>query len=369
MKKTRFANIPRAAYVGFANAKLPDSDYRVSFARDSDVSDVYLALPGKPRALPRAKYIPLNIGEGLHFSTLFALLRIPVILHRSRADIAHFFATQLALAGPLLARLSGARSIITITGRGRTFDRAGRSGTILKSLYMVCFRMAAGCSEAILFQNEDDLRELSNHVPARTRRKFKLIGSAIDDSLFDAPRPRPEGRPVCVMVARIHASKGISDFLNISRDLHGQADFVLVGPPSVGAEELLADVHRAAADGALLYEGQKEDWEVRDLLGSATVLVIASRGEGIPRVVLEASLSGAAAIGYDIAGCKATLPAAALAPAFDSAALGTLVQRALSDVGFRAALVEDAREIVTERFSARTYARNLDSVISSALKR
>lgn len=359
----------RPVYVGFANAKLPDSDYRVAYARDSEVADVYLALPAKPRALAPSKYIRFPVGEGLRPSTFIALARIPFILRRSRADIAHFFATQLALSGPLLARLSGVRSIITITGLGRSFDRRGALGWLLRILYLGCFRLAAASSEAILFQNEDDFLRLAERASTGTRRKFQMIGSAIDGTLFEPARAESTGLPICAMVARVHPSKGIADFLTLAKNLQGRASFVLVGPPSAAAGELVAAVDRAHAEELIRYEGLQEDWKVRELLGRTAVHVIASRGEGIPRVVLEASLSGAATIGYDIAGCRATLPTEAIASAFDLSELEYLVKRALGDEKFRSYLATESLAIATERFSAQSYASKLDAIVSIALTR
>ncbi|WP_156252042.1 glycosyltransferase [Pseudactinotalea terrae] len=358
----------RARYVGFANAKLPDSDYRVSFARDSLVSDVLLALPERPHALPAEKYVPLPIGEGLRPTTLVALLRVPSILRRSRADIAHFFATQLALAGPPLARLAGTRAIMTITGLGRTFSRPGWLGALLRAIYMACFRLAAACSERVLFQTEADMRELATRVPAHVARHFELVGSAIDGTLFELEVVKPEGRPICIMVARVHPSKGISDFLAVADALAGLADFTLVGPPSAGADGLLAAVNEAADAGKIDYLGTLHDWEVRKLLARAAVLVLPSRGEGIPRVVLEASLSDVATIAYDIAGCRATLPPQALAPAFELDGLQALVERALSDLRFRRDLARDSRAVAVDVYSAQGYADKMDSIIAQVLE-
>lgn len=356
-------------YVGFANARLPDTDYRIAYSKRSLVSDVYLALPGKPEALPVERFVQLNVGEGLGIATLRGLIGVPRALRATRADVAHFYSTQLALLGPPLARLVRARSIITVTGLGRSFSGTGLRGRALRAAYLSAFRLAAALSVAVLFQNSEDLEVLSRHASVKARAKFHLIGSAIDDTYFDARRQTDEALlPKCAMIGRVHPSKGVEDFIQISRRLAGRARFVLAGPASAGAIESLASVRSAVNAGYLEYLGELADWQVRELLATCDVLVMPSRGEGIPRVVLEASLSGVAVVGYDIAGCKATMPEDSLAPSFDLAALQDRVARVLESEEERKSLIAEAQEIVGKRFSVEQYVARLDSVVRDAME-
>jgi glycosyltransferase involved in cell wall biosynthesis len=359
---------PAVTYLGFANARLPDTDYRIAYSKRSAVSEVYLALPGKPAALPEDRFIQLNVGEGLSLATLRGLIGVPRALKATRADVAHFYATQLALLGPPLARLVRAKSIITVTGLGRSFSGTGLRGRALRAAYLSTFRISAALSSAVLFQNPEDLKVLSRYASVKARAKFTLIGSAIDETYFDGRRQTDEALlPKCVMIGRVHPSKGVEDFIQIARRLEGRARFVLVGPASAGAIESLASVRSAVDAGYLDYLGELADWQVRELLATCDVLVMPSRGEGIPRVVLEASLSGVATVGYDIAGCKETMPEDSLVPSFDLAALQDRVARVLDSDDERKGLVAGGQEIVVKRFSVEQYVARLDSVVQDAM--
>lgn len=357
----------RVRYVGFANAVIPGSDYRLGFARDSDVADVILALPGRPDALARDQFVAIGVREGFSWRSIRELLRIPGILRASDADVAHFFATQFVLAGPILARVVGVRSIITVTGTGRSFEANGRARRWRAYAYRGLFRGAAALSDWILFQNEGDLLVLAPAAGARNARKIRMIGSAVDEAAFERVSPEPKAqRSVCLMVARVQKAKGVEDFLDAARLLKGKADFVLVGPPTDGQDELMRAVEDLSASGLLRYVGPATDAEVRAWYQRANLVFLPSRSEGIPRVALEAGVSGRAVLAYDIPGCAAALPPAALVAAGDQDAMMRRLHELCTDARARDALAQDVRRWVRERFALSKYVEQLDVLVAAA---
>lgn len=356
----------RTTYVAFANAKLPDTDYRVSYAKYSKQSKVLLALPERPTALPTKQYIPFRMGEGFSSSTVRRLLSIPSVLRRSDADVAHFFATQLSLAGPILARFTRAESVMTITGLGRVFNEQSRTNSLLRPMYVLLFRAAVASSAKVLFQNSGDMEVLKQYAPRKHLHKIKLIGSAVDSSYFAQHPFYARPKPICIMIARVHPSKGVADFISIAQEHSNLAEFLLVGPRSSGrdADELLEQTKLASAEGSLKYLGKRSDSEVREILKSATVLVIPSRGEGIPRVALEAGLSGVAPTAYDIPGCRAVLPERAMAPSFRLDDLKRIVLKALTDEDFRQGIAQEVNTTAHTTYSEKAYTTAMDDIVA-----
>lgn len=357
-------------YVGFVNAVVPRSDYRLGFARDSLVADVVLALPGRPESLDEDRFVPIDVGEGFSWRAVRELLRIPRILRRTDADIAHFFATQFVLIGPPLARLAGVRSVVTVTGMGRTFESSDGRMRWRGGVYRWLFRISATCSDWVLFQNQGDLLALTTAAGARNAHKLRLIGSAVDEAVFEAATPEPvASRPVCLMVARVQQAKGVDDFLHAARLLRAQADFVLVGPPTAGQEELVEAVESAAREGLIRYVGPATDAEVRDWYRRVNLVLLPSRTEGLPRVALEAGVSGRAVLAYAIPGCVAALPPSALVEVGDRDAMMGRLEEICGDPDVRSALAREVRQWVRTRFGLGGYVERLDALVAAAVGR
>lgn len=106
------------------NYRLPESDYRVRYAELSDVCDVFLALPVQPHAFSPDRFVEVGFGEGVEWRDLNHFMHLAIVLfqRRHRLDCVHFFSTKLVLIGPMVARLAGIRSLVTVTGLGRTFS-------------------------------------------------------------------------------------------------------------------------------------------------------------------------------------------------------------------------------------------------------
>lgn len=360
---------PKLKYVGFANAKLPDSDYRIGYVRSTSVAEVHLGLPERPPALPDECFIRVNVGEGLSRRSLVALCGLPRLLRRGAFDIAHFYASQYVLAGPILARLAGVPSIVTVTGTGRVFEGASVRHRVGQAVYRGLFRLSTCLSSAVLFQNPADLEKMRALVSRRAGAKFQLIGSAISPELFpEVPEARsavdaPRGLPVILMVARVQRAKGVHDFLSAAERLHGKCRFVLIGPSGRGEGRLVQDVRKAASRGVLDYRGGLSDAEVRAAYQECDVVVLPSRTEGLPRVALEATMSWRPVIAYDIPACRAALPESSLVPSFDLEALITRIDKLAADASARSRLADEAHRWVADRFSPARYARELDAVL------
>lgn len=354
-------------YMAFANARLPRTDYRLAYGRLSSVASAYYALPEKPVDVAEAKFVEFDVGEGLRVGTFVQLCRIPRIIRSHGIEVAHFFATQLSLFGPLFATLGGARSIVTITGLGRSFSEPGWRGLLLRKLYSVLLRLSARLCDAVLFQNEDDMRQLDVLVSRKDRYKLRLIGSGIDSSFFGSRRESEMELPVCAMISRVHESKGVDDFIAIADRLRGTAAFVLIGPVSRGSQSLLGRVQEAEKDGILEFRGKVDDAEVRRVLAGCAVVVLPSRGEGLPRIALEASLAGAAVVAYDVPGCREAVPRRGLVAPYDVDALRILTESLLNSREDCDQAAAAGRALIEERFSVDRYVTRLDAVIAHRL--
>lgn len=284
-----------------ANKQLPDHDYRIQYHELGSVAHVRYGLPGKPASLKPEEYIELGFSEGIsladikHFYSLAKHLR----RHGNQYDLIHFFSTKLQLFGPLFARMLGVGCVSTITGFGRTFNRQELRYRLLRPFYLLLLRLSVLLSKAVLFQNHGDMRWLAKKLP-RLVHKMHWIGSGVE---ADVTRQKDfaQQQLTVLMVARLMPDKGVNEFLDVARQLHGEKfRFLLVGPESVGQENLYHQVQVADEQGTIEYLGELGQQDLSLHYQKSHVFVFPSHGEGMPRVMLEAGHALMCPIASDI---------------------------------------------------------------------
>ena len=289
----------RLLYV--VNKQLPDGDYRIVYAQNSQLCHVVLAMPGKPKDLAADRFVAMRFHEGFRpaylaeFGRLFAYL----CQRRSNIDLVHLYSTNLILLGPLVAWLAGVPSLITLTGFGRTFTSVQRKYRLLRPIYWLLLRLAISMSRATLFQNHADMQALAGRFPKLAGRFF-YAGSAVSMPVVQDKSFATEYLRV-LLVARLMPDKGIEDFLRLAESCHHEGiRFVLVGPPSVGFEALYARVQDHHRRGIIAYLGELDAQATFAQLAEAHVFFFPSYGEGMARVMLEAGFALACPVAYDI---------------------------------------------------------------------
>jgi glycosyltransferase involved in cell wall biosynthesis len=119
--------------------------------------------------------------------------------------------------------------------------------------------------------------------------------------LSDIAYAREPGLARVGFYGRLSPEKGFPDFLQLARRLNGSSgtSFLVAGTgPSL--EDFLRQSHEMVADGRLEYLGEADD--STSFLGDVNVLVIPSRNEGLPYVLLEAMAAGCAVVAYAVGG-------------------------------------------------------------------
>ena len=272
-----------------ANKALPEQDYRIAYRQLSQVAQISFGLPGRPQSLASDVCTRFDFGEGLRLHDLHAFGKLLGHLrrHRQEYDAVHFFSTKLQLLGPVCAALAGIPSLITITGFGRVFNRHGSWYVCLRWPYLLLAILAIYLSRAVLFQNRGDMEWLSGRFPWFQSKMF-WVGSGVSATIVT--RKDFHAGPLRVLLAaRLMPDKGIDVFLEAAARLQGGPfQFYLAGPVSDGQQELGIQVQRAHERGQLHYLGELSSAQLAAEYGRSHVFVHPSRGEGMPRVMLEA---------------------------------------------------------------------------------
>lgn len=221
-----------------------------------------------------------------------------------RIDPAAFlgFTIKPNIYGSLAARLLGIPAIANISGLGTAFMTPGLLTRFVAALY----RFALKRTPVVFFQNADDRALFLAKVIVREDQARLLPGSGIDLDAF-APAPLPPGPVTFLLIARLLGDKGVREFvaaaLMVKRD-HPDAAFQLLGAIDPGNRSAIArdELDCWVADGAIDYLGHADD--VRSFVRAASVIVLPSYREGLPRSLLEGAAMARPLIASDVPGCR-----------------------------------------------------------------
>jgi len=177
-----------------------------------------------------------------------------------------------------------------------------------------------------------------------------LPGNATQPSRRPALAP---AAPLLGFVGRLSLEKGPDLFVELAIELCQRQpglSVVLLGE-GPEREALQARIDAAGLRERILLPGYQDN--MTDWLAALDVLVISSRTEGTPMVLLEAMQLGTPIAAFAVGGIPDVLDdeqSALLSPAEDLAHLISQTQRLLNDPGLRRRLAEQARQVQRERF-------------------
>jgi glycosyltransferase involved in cell wall biosynthesis len=274
--------------------------------------------------------------------TAAALLRVPVVSSLTNTPYGPEHAAE---AGVRRSRLLAAQGVDAVTARAvRRFHAVSQAAA---DAYVARLALRPGRIEVI--PECRDPAKLGVPSPERRRAARLALGMAPDT-------------PIVLAVGRQEPQKGLDVLLRAVPALHAAVPGTQV---LIAAREgrATAELHRLAANlDQVQFLGGRDD--VADLLCAADVMVLPSRREGLPGVVLEAMAMEAPIVASDLRPVREAVPDdryAILVPPEDPAALAEAMAGALTDRAAAERRVTAARERFTERFDIAAVSRAMVS--------
>jgi glycosyltransferase involved in cell wall biosynthesis len=224
------------------------------------------------------------------------------LLRRERPAAFLGFTVKPNVYGCLAARLTGVPAIANVSGLGTAFLSQPMLQGIVERLYRLAFAKTA----IVFFQNDDDRDLFVGRRLVRASQARLLPGSGIDTRHF-AVTPVPDGPPVFLLIARLIGDKGVREFAEAARTVratHPEARFQLLGPIDEGNRTAISrrELDSWVDEGVVEYLGEADD--VRPFIEQATVIVLPSYREGLPRTLLEGAAMGTPLLATDVPGCR-----------------------------------------------------------------
>lgn len=295
-----------------------------------------------------------SAGLGNAWGTMVQLWRV---FRAVRPDVVHLVTIKPVLLGGLMARLASVPAVVAaVSGLGFVFLARGANAVGRRGLVGVLYRVALGHHNLkVVFQNPDDRDSLAKlaHLP---NGKVEMIrGSGVDLRQY-THTPLPQGVPVVVMAARLLADKGVHEFVKAARLLKQQglsARFCLVGAgdPANPTSLSEAELSEWANEGVVELWGHRAD--MPQVLMAASVVVLPSYREGLPKVLLEAAACGRPVVTTDVPGCRDAIECGVtglLVPVRDVAKLAEAIRELIVDRERRIAMGNAGRLLAERAF-------------------
>jgi glycosyltransferase involved in cell wall biosynthesis len=237
--------------------------------------------------------------------TVIAMVRL---YRRLRPKVVYHATIKPVLYGSLAARLSGSPTVMNaITGLGSVFITRGLKAVILRWVVVILYRLAFyGLDALVLFQNSDDQEYLTQKVGLRRNQCFLVRGSGVDTVAF-APLHSAETNATILFAGRMLRDKGVPVFVEAARIVRRSipnARFALVGDPDPGNPSSLSvsQLRKWQSEGSVDWWGARCD--MPRVYAQASVVVLPSLREGLPKVLIEAAACGLPVIASDVPGCR-----------------------------------------------------------------
>ena len=249
---------------------------------------------------------------------------------------------------------------VLIEGAGYIFTEAESFSVkraLLRRLVVPLYRLALTRAHCVLMLNQDDIALFLAYRMVSTQKIRLIDGIGLNLDVFQMTPPVMQ--PISfLMVGRLLLEKGIYDYVNAARLVKKtwpSARFILVGGIDANPGSVTeACVKAWVAEGVIEWPGQVAD--VRRWIAQASVFVLPSYREGLPRSTQEAMAMGRPVITTDVPGCRQTVvdgDNGFLVPVRDPSALADAMLRFLDSPDLVTSMGERSREMAERRFDVR----------------
>ena len=254
-------------------------------------------------------FIPLDLARSRRSpGVLWALRRH---IRQFHPDIVHAQANKAAHMVATLRRLIPGRKVATLHNQGKNLGIFRRFDAVISVSQVELERLPLR-NKHLIYNGVDP--EIPHEVYDRAQLHTEF-GLPTEGPLFGA-------------VGRFVPAKGFDLLLDAWREIDAPLLLIGDGPEK---DRLQALIHDFGLTGRVRLAGYRQD--VPSLLSSIDALVISSRREGFPYLMVEALILGTPIIATAVSGCRDILPDSALVAVADVAALRRRIQTVAQDTG------------------------------------
>lgn len=245
---------------------------------------------------------------------LLSTIKLFYALKKINPDVVFSYFSKPSIFGTLAAHFCGTKKIFAmLEGLGYLFTERPQAPSLkvkfLKRIQVNLYKLAFNKLNGLILLNEDDRKDLIEIEKIKVKSTHILggIGLNLDNYPFSAAPLLPV---TFIFVGRMLVDKGVFEFIRAAKKVkskHKDVRFIMLGsldpynPASLKKEEL----DNLISENIIEYPGHVDD--VSSWLSKASVFVLPSYREGLPRSTQEAMAIGRAILTSDVPGCRQTV--------------------------------------------------------------
>jgi len=318
----------------------------------------FMALPRSTKGFSANPFRELKV--------LFSLIKL---YREFKPSVIHHSTPKIVIYGSLASRFVPDASVINlISGLGYNFSDRMKARVLrpfTKLLYAIALHRPKSC---LVFQNSYDRRFFIKNKFVEEENTELIPGSGVNCKVF-VPTNVESEEPVVMIPARLLWGKGVGEFVmaaRLIRERNPKVRFVLVGKPDPGNPSSIPEpmINSWIKDGCVEWWGHQSC--MPDVLASATIVVLPSYTEGLPKVLVEASATGKPIVATDIPGCRDVVRHKVnglLVPPKDPYALAKAIWELLDSPEKRRKYGAAGRRMAVEMFDENIIAKEFTAVL------
>ena len=292
------------------------------------------------------------------------------MIYAHKTDIIHAHWSFCGLIGGIVARLCGVPSITTLRGSD---VRWAAKNFFFRKIIQWCIKL----NTQVVTVGEDLADQVRQWVPA-VQKRIAVIPNGIDECFYAIQKRSAHVNAVTV-IGNLIASKKVDVVIRAFESIKGKDNrlrLVVIGDgPEMNRLRSLAQ--QLLIEDRVVFTGQLAPDQVVKQLAESLLLVLASKSEGRPNVVLEAMAAGVPVVASDIGGVRELLgnnERGLLFPAGDVAQLARCINIVVEDPDLGCRLANSASQWLQEQGltwerAAQRYAELYDQVIAEYSRR
>ncbi len=241
----------------------------------------------------------MRMPRNPHVLDIPTALRIAFHTRALAPDIVHGHGSKGGAFARLPAFLPGFDSAIrAYTPHGGSFNY--RAGPVVERSYMEMERLLRHATDIFLFESAYIATQVHERI-GPTRKLIRIVPNGLSAAEFVPIDPLPEAKEF-LYVGELRAAKGIDTLIDalaiLSNHLAKRPRLVLVGS-GPDEERLVAQADERGVADSVIFAGLKP---AREAFRLGRILVVPSRAESLPYIVLEAAAAQMPMVATDVGG-------------------------------------------------------------------